>query len=272
MALTFNFFNEERFYDIVDETTIFEALQELEHEQCEFLILECSNPREMSDNSFIQTAKEENGFIVETRFDYAEDIFDQFQLLVADRQDVAKLFVQYLNGSLPDVKQWKNISGHLKIYLDTVEDNVTRTQSHPQFLAHFNQDFYFDISLEEAPFGSDTGNDALAHFSEYIRKDGEIDRLILNDFPRRIVEDMWGMNYLNPVDTAELNDALYLSAQTTVAIAFGMAKVYGDMTSELHQAALSALHKLNNFHEKDHALYQQMIADLTAFEFVVEEE
>lgn len=59
-----------------------------------------------------------------------------------------------------------------RIYIDSEEYGLHPKTSHPRFTKHFTEEFYYDCTDEEAPFGSDEGNDTLGSLEEAIQERG----------------------------------------------------------------------------------------------------
>ncbi|MEY9977291.1 WGR domain-containing protein [Lysinibacillus sp. RC79] len=79
------------------------------------------------------------------------------------------------------------------LYFDVGEYGPQPKTSHPRFVAHFTEEFYYDCGDEEAPFGSDEGSDTLYEMEEVIRKKRIID---FATFPKHLIENIWGMHYI----------------------------------------------------------------------------
>ena len=90
-----------------------------------------------------------------------------------------------------------------RYYFDDEEYGLNPLTSHPTFRKYFSDSIYYDCGDEEAPFGSDEGNDALYELKETIQKKKKI---VFFDFPRAIIEEIWEMDYLppNPKQTDDL--------------------------------------------------------------------
>ena len=80
-------------------------------------------------------------------------------------------------------------------YFDDEECGLHILTSHINFRKYFTDEFYYDCGDEEAPFGSDEGNDALYELQEAIQKKKKINFF---DFPKVIIEKIWEMDYLSP--------------------------------------------------------------------------
>ena len=80
-------------------------------------------------------------------------------------------------------------------YFDDEECGLHILTSHINFRKYFTDEFYYDCGDEEAPFGSDEGNDALYELQEAIQKKKKINFF---EFPKVIIEKIWEMDYLSP--------------------------------------------------------------------------
>ena len=61
-----------------------------------------------------------------------------------------------------------------RYYFDDEDCGLNPLTSHPVFRKYFLDNFYYDCGDEEAPFGSDEGNDALYELQEVIQKKKKI--------------------------------------------------------------------------------------------------
>jgi len=179
---------------------------------------------------------------------------------------------------------------------DTVEEcekealkliNSKKKKGYQEF-PEFDRDneFYYDCGDEEAPFGSDEGNDALYELQEAIQKKKKINFF---DFPKVIIEKIWEMNYLSPdVEKTDeelkeqaktkynglLGDQIILqSDQVILAVTFGQAKITGKIDSDLLELALKSLTRIDRLNrliwnwDKEEATYyiETMRKDLIKF-------
>lgn len=161
-----------------------------------------------------------------------------------------------------------------RLYFDDEEEiGLHPKTSHPRFTGHFTEDFYYDCSDEEAPFGSDEGHDTLSHFFESMRKNRDLD---VEDFPRALIEDNWDMQYL-PADTLDeevvralMRDKemdMIQSDMVTYATAFACVKVTGRLSASLRERAIYAIRRLAMMMGYELTPTQnRMIADLSSFE------
>jgi uncharacterized protein YfeS len=136
-------------------------------------------------------------------------------------------------------------------YFDDEEIGLHRKTSHPNFVEHFKDDFYFDCGDEEAPFGSDEGSDALDELVNYIKRYGNNN---VASLPQKIIEEFWDMEYIEP-SSADIDltkeqlekNAMFLVAndQVIIAIALGQIKVTGTVDEQLKNLALLSLQRIN---------------------------
>lgn len=164
-----------------------------------------------------------------------------------------------------------------KVYLDDDEVGLSRETSHPNFVNHFTEDFYYDCGDEEAPFGNDDGADALYELEDLI-KSGNYEGKFL-DLPRKIVSDIWDFNYLDPENfnkekikkaIEEDKYSLISTDQAIIAVALGEIKILGKIEPELKKTALSAMRRQKIVFEmlgyKVSSDYDPIIKDLESFE------
>ncbi len=160
-------------------------------------------------------------------------------------------------------------------YFDIEPFGLSNSTSHPNFNEYFKSDFYYDCGSEGAPFGNDNGNDVLKIIEEqYLNGKVDIDAI-----PRKIVEEIWGMIYVEPKDVSledikkliELKDEdnILTTDQVIIAAAFGQIKITGYISECLKKNVLLSLKRIKllcslcnwNFLE----YYDIMKADLENF-------
>lgn len=139
-----------------------------------------------------------------------------------------------------------------RLYFDDEDYGPHRKTSHPHFVRYLTDDFYYDCSDEEAPFGSDEGSDALYELEQAFRKNTDLDTLT---FPQKLICKYWGMDYLPPradqtaESIAELcrqqETGVYQSDKVIIATAFGSIKITGRLKLELQQLTLLAIQRLD---------------------------
>ena len=96
-----------------------------------------------------------------------------------------------------------------RYYFDDEECGLNPLTSHPTFRKYFSNEIYYDCGDEEAPFGSDEGNDALYELQETIQKKKKINFF---DFPRVLIEKIWEMDYLT-TDLKQTDEELKTQAK-----------------------------------------------------------
>lgn len=146
-----------------------------------------------------------------------------------------------------------NFDFNNRYYFDDEEVGLHSKTSHPSFVQHFNEEFYYDCDDEEAPFGSDEGSDALYELSEFIKKHGRKDLLL---FPQYLIEEIWDMTYMHPIniDKKSLQELLdnnsenemliYQSDQVIIAVALGQIKITGLIDKDLKDLAIFSLKRI----------------------------
>lgn len=158
------------------------------------------------------------------------------------------------------------------VYMDNGEFGPHPLTSHPVFREYFTDAMYYDCGDEETPFGSDEGSDTLWMLAEQYKP-----TLDFADFPRRIIEDGWEMDYIppEPSQTDEYireNDGdILMTDQVIIAAAFGQIKMTGESDKALRELAFKALDSMERIGK---LVYQQessrdievMRADLKRFE------
>lgn len=160
-----------------------------------------------------------------------------------------KIISQKIKKGYKEVLEYDFINHY---YFDDEEIGPHRKTSHPNFVEHFQDDFYYDCGGEEAPFGSDEGADALEELEEYIKKYGNKN---LGNLPKKIIEEFWEMDYFEPnnfdidfiqAQIADGNDGYFvLSDQVIIATALGQIKIKGTVDEELKSLSLLSLKRLN---------------------------
>ncbi len=142
----------------------------------------------------------------------------------------------------------------VQLYFDTEDLGPHRSTSHPVFQQYFADDLYYDCGDEEAPFGSDEGNDTLWELQERLRKQQPVD---FADFPRQLLEEEWRLTYLPPISGQTSEQLMALAdqdfnglpgdvellntIQVILATAFGQLKITGQLDEALQALAFLAL-------------------------------
>lgn len=182
------------------------------------------------------------------RYEIKEFASEEICLKQAEKQLAAKYKKGYQEA--PDF----TTAGHL--YFDTADFGLHRLTSNPIFRQYFADDLYYDCGDEDAPFGSDEGNDTLWILQDILRKRPKLN---FADFPRWLIEDEWGLVYLPPVSGQTDEQLLELAAQSynglpgdgellntvqvILAAAFGQLKITGQLDDYLQSLAFLALER-----------------------------
>jgi len=163
-----------------------------------------------------------------------------------------------------------------RFYFDDEEIGLNLLTSHPNFRSCFTEEFYCDCCDEEAPFGSDEGSDTLYLITEKLRKSPKFK---FADFPRYIIEDEWGMEYI-PVDdlsedlvAKQIKDDEMNTTQSdmiTYASAFAQIKISGKLDPTLKESAVKAMERYKITAKilewgVESSVTNKMIDDLSAF-------
>lgn len=165
-----------------------------------------------------------------------------------------------------------------RFYFDDEEYGLHPLTSHPYFREHFVDEFYYDCTDEEAPFGSDEGADTLYDMQDVVRKKGLID---FDAYPQSLIEKVWDMKYIS-VTEQELNEESVKkiveidemnriqSDMVTYASAFAQIKITGFVNKSLKERAILAMKriaiaaKLQGYDSTE--IGQTMIKDLSSFD------
>lgn len=165
-----------------------------------------------------------------------------------------------------------------RLYIDCEEYGLSPKTSHPRFAEHFSDEIYYSEVDEEAPFGSDEGSDTLSFIFEAIRKNPNLD---FSDFPRKLIEQGWDMNYI-PVDSLDADKVREMAADkemdmiqsdmVTYATAFAQIKITGSISAELKERGIKAIKRLaliEGLPWNENDIQSKMIEDLQSFSFVL---
>lgn len=161
-------------------------------------------------------------------------------------------------------------------YFDDEEMGLHPKTSHPNFVEHFIDDFYYDSMEEAAPFGSDEGSDVFSILTENLRNKRQLN---FADFPKFIIEHEWDMKYV-PVSSliedevkklAQVDEKYMIqSDMVTYAVAFGQIKIAGRIDTQLKQCAIDAMKRIEVLSKimnwRDSEILRKMIEDLSSFE------
>lgn len=173
----------------------------------------------------------------------------------------------------------KDFDPHHIYYFDDKDWGTHKKTSHPKFTQHFCDDFYYNCADEDAPFGSDEGNDTLYEIEESIRKNKHIDWC---SFSQKMVEEYWGMDYIHPeeIDRDSLKKKLeedkdyerdvLQSDQVTIAVGFGQIKISGEIDPKIKKHTLLSLERIKllaqiNEWGENSEINNKMIKDLQSF-------
>lgn len=171
-------------------------------------------------------------------------------------------------------KEVLNFDFNSVIYLDTADNGLHPKTSHPFFVNHFKESFYYDCGENAAPFGSDEGSDVLYMIQEELRGNKELNFTAL---PQYIVEDIWGFQYV-PVNTLDETAVKVLEKRqkrdmeqsdiVTYAVAFSQIKTTGKVDLALKKKALNAIKRYAILTSRDgklNEIQQKMHDDLLSF-------
>ncbi|MHC5216179.1 hypothetical protein ACYSNR_05885 [Enterococcus sp. LJL128] len=262
----FELFNENELIEPVTPQTITNAFAGLAQGKFHVLILEASPTLENSP--FIQVAWEKGLYTIEIQFDN-EGQLQQFRKETGEIEECLALFLNYLSEKLPDKTDWQDVSAEINYYYDDEEAGVARETSHPFFVKHFTDDIYYNITDDYAPFGNDTGNDALRMLEERLAEDDD-----LEDFEElpAFISTTWGFDYLDslkiqnePAFIENHQSEVIESNQITVAVGFGVIKITGGISFQLKKRAILALEQLANAIPEGRTSYQQQIEAMKTY-------
>ena len=172
-------------------------------------------------------------------------------------------------------REFKDFDTCLLVYKDTEDYGPHPLTSHPLFREYFSDEMYFECGDEETPFGSDEGSDAL-----WVLQENYKPSLDFTDFPRRLIEEAWEMEYLPPdpdISDSELkkreedNGIVLMNDQVVIAVTLGQIKITGESDKALRELAFRSLERwerLNRLvYNTDNSPYiAKMRADLMRFE------
>ncbi|MDS0527414.1 WGR domain-containing protein [Clostridium sp. SHJSY1] len=169
-------------------------------------------------------------------------------------KEAVKLIVQKIKKGYKESLDFDFINHN---YFDNEEIGLHPKTSHPNFVEHFTEEFYYYCGEEEAPFGNDNGADVLDELMEHIGKKGNANITI---FPKMIIEKNWSMTYIPPDNTDESyiinligeskgdvldNDRIiYMNDEVIIAAAFGQIKITGTIEKRLQDLAINSLKRM----------------------------
>lgn len=173
-------------------------------------------------------------------------------------KQASKLVMSKVKKGYTDMQEFDEMQ-HL--YFDTDEYGLHPLTSHPVFRTCFSDNLYYDCGDEEAPFGSDEGNDTLHVLEEVIRKQH---KMCLADFPQFLIEKEWGLTYLPPkseqtddelkiqaaktYDGLPGNQELLQTDQVILATALGQIKIMGKLDKALQKLAFRSLLRMEKMY------------------------
>lgn len=153
-------------------------------------------------------------------------------------------------------------------YFDTEDFGPHPLTSHPIFRKYFSDELYYSCGDEDAPFGSDEGSDTLAVLEATFRKRPNMD---FTDFPRKLIEDEWQMDYLSPADAQtdeqlkSLEGDMLQTDQVIIATAFGQIKITGGIDPAVFELALKSLDRMEKLYPDVSSTVSIMRRDLEEF-------
>jgi uncharacterized protein YfeS len=133
-------------------------------------------------------------------------------------------------------------------HFDDPDAGPAQGTSHPEFRRICKDKFFYDVTDEFAPFGSDAGADTLASLEDWYR--GKKPRKVAA-FIDEMLED-WEMVLPDLAETREdvierwlADDTLSMTLPELdgllIAAAFGQMKITGNVDADVHELALAAL-------------------------------
>jgi uncharacterized protein YfeS len=132
--------------------------------------------------------------------------------------------------------------------MDDEEWELAPENAHPKAQAALTDEYFWDCTDDNSPFGNDTGADTLAFFREWRRDHprGEPLRFLsglMRDW--EVTDDHWDAT--DPAEVARLVVSDRFSFVTRddaiIALAFGQIVLAGRVDPEVKQRALTALHR-----------------------------
>ena len=99
--MKFSMYNDLEDYDEVNEAVIKAEVKKLAAHDIDFLVLEPPQPKDF--NAYIQSAYEDNGLALETRFIYDNENYKHYRMEGLSKETVEKVFLNYINGINPDM-------------------------------------------------------------------------------------------------------------------------------------------------------------------------
>ncbi|MHA7619654.1 hypothetical protein ACX12M_14140 [Cellulosimicrobium cellulans] len=146
----------------------------------------------------------------------------------------------------------------MTLFLDDPDEGLSPATSHPAFVSLAPEPFY-DEGEDLAPFGNDSGHDALRDLEEWYAADGRDDALpafvdgLLAAWDLGVPEDVWASGRQGVADRLRGGDvdeaALAAEARAQIAIVLGQLKIRGGLIPHaraLGVAVLDVLAALND--------------------------
>lgn len=182
----------------------------------------------------------------------------EFETAEACETQAAKLAAAKIKKGYTDMPDFDAMQ---HFYFDTDEYGLHPLTSHPIFRQFFSDALYYDCADEEAPFGSDEGNDTLHILEEMVRKRP---KMHFADFPKWLIEKEWELTYF-PHASAQTDAALQAQAaqtyhnlsgaqmllqtdQVILSTAFGQIKIMGKLDSALQALAFQSLVRMERMY------------------------
>lgn len=135
-------------------------------------------------------------------------------------------------------------------YFDDEEEGLARETSHPFFVEHASEEFYFDCTDDFSPFGNDSGSDTLSSLEEWYKERTAGAKAAT--FLRNLSTNDWGFDasYLDVTDLTQL-DAMSRDEQSlnseidkaVIATAFGQFKIAGQADKAILRMATDAFRR-----------------------------
>ncbi len=205
------------------------------------------------------------------------DTNGQWQLTeLEDAQSAEKEAIKQVDSRTHSgYREFKDFDPCALVYKDIEDYGPHPLTSHPLFREYFSDAMYYECANGEAPFGSDEGSDTL-----WILQENYKPSLDFADFPRRLIEEAWEMEYLLPdpdISDSELkrregeNGIVLMNDQVIIAVTLGQIKITGESDKALRELAFRSLdrwERLNGLiYNADKSPYiAKMRADLNRFE------
>lgn len=179
-----------------------------------------------------------------------------------------------------------------RLYFDNEEIGLHPKTSHPHFVEHFTDDFYYDCSDDYAPFGNDNGSDAYGMLVEHIKDNIKKLGLVFANvnvavFPKELVNsyefsffapENLDVDYIeqflkNPtteiVEGITSEDLLFTIDETIIGVAFGQIKITGTLQDRLRCYVVNSIKRLEIARKllghNPNPYAEKMLADIESF-------